>query len=91
MLLCGYTCVQSYARTRDVNMVHSGSKRKKINKNHEKQKMFKIGLSVGCNDLYLQGHFQVGYYGKSIKNYKPIENDSPPDEVQEPVPTIEKE
>ena len=78
-------------QTRDVNMGHSGSKRPEINKKHEKQKMFKIGLSVGRNDLNLEGHFQLGYHGKTIKNYKPIENDLPPEDGQEPVPTIEEE
>ena len=53
-------------------MGQSGSKNPKINKDHNKQKMFKIGISVGRNDLNLEGHFQVGYHGKTVKNYKPI-------------------
>ena len=86
-------------KTSDVNMGHSGSKRPKINKNHEKQKMFRMGISVGRNDLNLESHFQMQYHGKTIKNYKtienvsPIENDSPPieNDVQESVPNIEEE
>ena len=56
----------------DVIMGRSGSKNPKINKDHNKQKMLKIGISVGRNDLNLEGHFQVGYHGKTVKNYKPI-------------------
>ena len=51
-------------------MGHSGSKNPKINKNHDKQKMLKIGISVGRNDLTLEGHFQLGYHGKTIKNLR---------------------
>ena len=70
---------------RDVNMGHSGSKNPKINKNQDKQKMFRIGISVGRNDLTLEGHFQLGYHGKTIKNYTPVENHLPPIEVKESV------
>ena len=72
-------------------MGQSASKNPKINKNHSKQKMFRIGLSVGRNDLNLEGHFQLGYHSKTIKNYKPVENSSPANEVQETVPSIEEE
>ena len=74
-------------------MGHSGSKNPKINKNHGEQKMFRIGVSVGRNDLNLEGHFQLGYHGKAIKNYTPIENHSQTNEnkVEEPVPNIEEE
>ena len=34
--------------------------------------MPKFGISVGRNDLNLEGHFQVVYHGKTVKNYKPI-------------------
>ena len=54
-------------------MGHSASKKSKINKNHNKQKMFIIGLSGGRNDLNLEGHVQVGYCSKTVKNYNPIE------------------
>ena len=59
---------------RDVNMGHSGSKNRKINKNHNRQKMFRIGISTGRNDLNVEGHLQMGYNSKTIKNYnKPVE------------------
>ena len=55
-------------------MGNSSSKNPKINKNHNKLKMFKIGISVGRNDLNLEGHFQMGFSSKTIKNYnKPID------------------
>ena len=54
---------------RDVNMGHSGSKNPKINENHDRQKMFRIGTSVGRNDLNVKGHLQMGYNSKTIKNY----------------------
>ena len=50
------------------------SKNPKINKNHNRQKMFRIGISVGRNDLNVEGHLQMGYNSKTIKNYnKPVE------------------
>ena len=45
-------------------MGKSSSKNPKINKNHNKLKMFKIGISVGRNDLNLEGHFQMGFSSK---------------------------
>ena len=60
--------------TRNVNMGHSASKNQKINKNHDRQKMFRIGISLGRNDLNVKGHLQMGYNSKTIKNYnKPVE------------------
>ena len=57
-----------------MHMGNSASKKPKINKSHNKQKMFRIGISVGRNDLNLEVHLQMGYSGKTIKNYTPIEN-----------------
>ena len=55
-------------------MGHSASKSPKVNKNHNRQKMFKIGISIGQNDLNVEGHLQMGYNSKTIKNYnKPVE------------------
>ena len=49
-----------------------GSKRK-LNKKGEKQKLCKIGLGVGRNDLKLEGNFQLGYQSKIYKKYEPVE------------------
>ncbi len=38
--------------------------------------MVKIGVSVEWDDLNLEGHLQMGYNSKTIKNYTPIENAS---------------
>jgi hypothetical protein len=54
-------------------MGHSASKNPKSNKNHNKQKMFRIGISAGRNDLNLEAHVQVGYCSKTVKNYESIE------------------
>lgn len=37
--------------------------------------MFRIGISFGRNDLNLEGHLQMGYNSKTVKNYKPLENE----------------
>ena len=74
-----YMCVylQEPSHIRVYVMGHSASKNPKVNKNHNKQKMFRIGISAGRNDLNLEGHVQVGYCSKTVKNYNPIENTKP--------------
>ena len=51
--------------------------------------MFKFGVSFGCNDLNLEGHLQMGYNSKTIKNYGPIDKQLNPSEtttaVTEPI------
>ena len=37
--------------------------------------MFRFGISFGRNDLNLEGHLQMGYNSKTVKNYKPAENE----------------
>ena len=73
-----------------------GSKRK-LNKEGEKQKLCKIGLAVGRNDLKLEGNFQCGYHSKINKKYeavdgKPLTPDKPltPEEREE-TPISEEE
>ena len=46
----------------------------KRDKNHSRQKMFRFGVSFGRSDLSLEGHLQMGYHSKTIKNYGCIEN-----------------
>ena len=36
--------------------------------------MFKIGVSFGRSDLNVEGHLQMGYNSKTIKNYTPIQS-----------------
>ena len=52
---------------------HSKSDKIKRDKNHNRQKMFKFGVSFGRNDLNLEGHLQIGYNSRTIKNYGPID------------------
>ena len=69
-------------------MGHSGRKNPKINRNHNRQKMFRIGINVGRNDLNVEGHLQMGYNSKTIKNYnKPIETQPVKTEVPQDEPT----
>ena len=47
--------------------------KKKYNKEGEKQKMCKVGLSLGRNDLKLEGNFQLGYHSKIDKKYESVD------------------
>ena len=49
------------------------SSKKKYNKEGEKQKMCKVGLTFGRNDLKLEGNFQVGYHSKTDKKYRAVD------------------
>ena len=83
----------SYSKRHSMNMGHSVSKSPKINKDHNKQKMFRVDISVGRNDLNLEGHLQMGYSSKTIKNYKPMENYQPVDaqhETDESIQNVEE-
>ena len=46
--------------------------KKKYNKEGENQKLCKIGLGVGRNDLKLEGNFQLGYHSK-INKYEAVD------------------
>ena len=52
---------------------HSKGDTIKRDKNHNRQKMFRFGISFGRNDLNLEGHLQMGYNSKTIKNYGPLD------------------
>ena len=47
--------------------------KKKYNKEGQKQKMSKVGLSLGRNDLKLEGNFQLGYHSKIDKKYEAVD------------------
>ena len=62
--------------------------KKVYNKEGEKQKLCKVGLSLGRNDLKVEGNFQMGYHSKIDKKYeavdgKPILPEIHEDEEQE--------
>ena len=67
---------------------HSKSERNKRDKNHNRQKMLRFGVSFGRNELNLEGHLQMGYSSKTIKNYGPIEKQL---DLPENVTSIETE
>ena len=46
--------------------------KKKYNKEGENQKLSKIGLGLGRNDLKLEGNFQLGYHSKINKKYEAV-------------------
>ena len=47
--------------------------KKKYNKEGENQKLCKIGLGVGRNDLKLEGNFQCGYHSKIKKKDETVD------------------
>ena len=60
---------------------HSKSDKIERDKNHNRQNMFKFVVSFGCNNLNLEGHLQMGYNSKTIKNYSPIDKQLNPSET----------
>ena len=63
--------------------------KKKYNKEGEKQKMCKVGLSLGRNDLKLEGNFQLGYHSKIDKKYEAV--DGKPLDILPEIPEEEEE
>ena len=53
-------------------MGNNHSKRK-YNKEGHKQKMCKIGLSLGRNNLKVEGNFQFGYHSEIDKKYEAVD------------------
>ena len=54
------------------NMGSRPSKRK-YNKEGHKQKLCKIGLSLGRNQLKVEGNFQFGYHNEIDKKYEAVD------------------
>ena len=70
-----------------------GSK-KKYNKEGENQKLCKIGLGVGRNDLKLEGNFQLGYHSKINKKYEAVDGKplaTIPEEEEQEITVIPEE
>ena len=63
--------------------------KKKYNKEGEKQKMCKVGLTLGRNDLKLEGNFQVGYLSEIDKKYEAV--DGKPLAILPEIPEEEEE
>ena len=62
------------------NMGSRPSKRK-YNKEGHKQKLCKIGLSLGRNQLKVEGNFQFGYHSEIDKKYEAV--DAKPQEEED--------
>ena len=52
--------------------------KRKYNKEGHKQKMCKIGLSLGRNQLKVEGNFQFGYHSEIDKKYEAVDAKSLP-------------
>ena len=71
--------VQKRINLPTVNMGSRHSKRK-YNKEGHKQNMCKIGLSLGRNQLKVEGNFQFGYHSEIDKKYHAVDANSLPQE-----------
>ena len=67
--------------------------KKKYNKEGENQKLCKIGLGVGRNELKLEGNFQLGYHSKINKKYEAVDGKplAPEEREETPIPEEEEE
>ena len=66
--------VQKRINLPTANMGSRHSKRK-YNKEGHKQKMCKIGLSLGRNQLKVEGNFQFGYHSEIDKKYHAVDGE----------------
>ena len=64
--------VQNRINLHTTNM-GSGHSKRKYNKEGHKQKMCKIGLSLGRNNLKVEGNFQFGYHSETDKKYEAVD------------------
>ena len=62
------------------NMGSRPSKRK-YNKEGHKQKMCKIGLSLGRNQLKVEGNFQFGYHSEIDKKYHAVDGEPQEEDI----------
>ena len=74
----------------DVNMGCGGSKKekKRLNKDIDKNKVCKVGLSLRRGNVNVEGCLKTEYYGKTRKNYLPIKK---PDKEHHLTPIKEEE
>ena len=81
------TYVQAIILQKPINLptANMGSRpsKRKYNKEGHKQKMCKIGLSLGRNQLKVEGNFQFGYHSEIDKKYHAV--DGEPQEEEEDI------
>ena len=70
----------------------AGSKKKKrLNKDIDKKKVCKVGLSLRRGNTNVEGCLKTEYYGKTKKKYLPIKGQLPTiEEEEEPIDLPEK-
>ena len=74
--------VQKRINLPTANMGSRHSKRK-YNKEGHKQKMCKIGLSLGRNNLKVEGNFQFGYHSEIDKKYNAVDGKPQEEDISE--------
>ena len=57
--------------------------KRKYNKEGHKQKMCKIGLSLGRNQLKVEGNFQFGYHSEIDKKYHAVDGEPQEEDISE--------
>ena len=71
------TYVQAIILQKPTNLptANMGSRpsKKKYNKEGHKQKLCKIGLSLGRNQIKVEGNFQFGYHSEIDKKYEAVD------------------
>ena len=55
--------------------------KRKYNKEGHKQKMCKIGLSLGRNQLKVEGNFQFGYHSEIDKKYHAVDGEPQEEDI----------
>ena len=72
--------VQKRINLPTANMGSRPSKRK-YNKEGHKQKLCKIGLSLGRNQLKVEGNFQFGYHSEIDKKYHAVDGEPQEEDI----------
>ena len=79
------TYVQGIILQKPINLptANMGSRpsKRKYNKEGHKQKMCKIGLSLGRNKLKVEGNFQFGYHSEIDKKYHAVDGEPQEEEI----------
>ena len=79
------TYVQAIILQKPTNLptANMGSRpsKKKYNKEGHKQKLCKIGLSLGRNQLKVEGNFQFGYHSEIDKKYHAVDGEPQEEDI----------
>ena len=77
--------VQAIILQKPINLptANMGSRpsKKKYNKEGHKQKLCKIGLSLGRNQLKVEGNFQFGYHSEIDKKYHAVDGEPQEEDI----------